>query len=137
MMMSHNGDGFAVTIPKATILERLKANLEKHKTVLKETAENYDSVRISAIEKALAMAKEGKDPKHALIAAAQLSKPASHVREYQVAIGMLENSTTTELIMDSTMYRQYMDDEWDWKRGFIGAAMSYSATAASDHASDE
>lgn len=49
----------------------------------------------------------------------ELPKPVSYVKSYDRALGMLRLHAKDELTLDMTSYRQYVEDDWDWK----GAAM--------------
>jgi hypothetical protein len=114
---------------KDKLLETLKANRKTHIADFKEAMEGFLTQvqaalhdRKTVFEKAAADFKKADGDiskvKTPNLDFGKYPKPSSHEKDYDRAISMLEMHTGKTFIIDMDMYRQYVEDEWDWKRGF-------------------
>ena len=47
-----------------------------------------------------------------------LTKPQSHIEEYEEVLEMLEASQDEEFVLDASDFNKYWRDNWRWKDGF-------------------
>jgi hypothetical protein len=112
-----------VRVSKATLLEKLKANRDKHRSVFEEAIEGYHKAVVEALEKALADAKAGKKYTPTVF----LPEPEDHTDDYDRIIAMLEMSLDDELELPQREFSQYALDDWGWKHDFINTASAYNS----------
>ena len=108
-------------VPKPKLLEILKENRETHLTAYKEAKTVWQKEALAEMTKNL---KTANVTGH-IIQGNELTKPKHHTKDYQDVIGLLELSVDTTVMLSFSDYRKYVNDEWDWKRGFELANSSY------------
>ena len=113
-----------VTIEKNNLLSAIRANREKHVKEFEETHAGYRVALVEELTKKLAEAKEGKRVGQHIEAA----EPASHVKDYDRVIRMIEMSTAAEIIITEQQFSQYVLDEWGWQAAFKAMSARYSGT---------
>lgn len=112
-MSSRHGEiDITVTVEKAELLARLKANREKH-------SKEYDGA-IRAWQEALKVAIADVDVSTCFSAPEALETlleecPESHIQEYEQAIDMFTMCTTSEIKLDSESFNTFCRDDWGWK----------------------
>lgn len=127
-IMGRNGSTeMSVTVDKTNLIKILMKNREEHLKLFKEahkawrgkTAEAYGEAAVNAARAAKEWSAyfegEREKPKSIYLGDANnLREPASHVAEYDRALGMLTLHTGETMTLDMDSYRRYVDDEWDW-----------------------
>ena len=101
-----------VTVTRKELLERLKANRNKH-------AQEFDAA-IAEWQKDLKSALSEIEPdKHTkwpeILERLEYARPESHVHEYDQAIDMFEMSVNDTIKLDSNSFNTFCRDEWGWK----------------------
>lgn len=56
-------------------------------------------------------------------------KPTSYVAEYDEAIEMLNFAISEDIELTAQQFRQYVKDDWDWKRNWKAGNTTYIASA--------
>ena len=125
-----------VLINKKELLEMLKTNLELHKTVYKEAADNFQGNYASELLKMADIAvKENK-----FIMQVNLEHPENHEADYDAAIKMIEVDCRDQIELDFEEFAQFYMNKWHWitrfqacyisNRGYSGYS-GYSPKASS------
>jgi len=81
---------------------------------------------IQELEKRLELARAGKRVDQYL----RLPEPLDRTRDYDRVISMLKMDLTDTVELSETDYSQYVMDDWEWKREFLGTNQAYSLKAA-------
>jgi len=114
-------------ITKEFFLEKLKANRKQHTEIFEEAFENYTKLALELLNIALEHAQDGNVD---LLALNQLQKPVNHLKDYDRAISMVENSQDGEFDLEENEYDQYIMDNWGWRRSFLVSNSTYSTLAS-------
>lgn len=127
-----------ITVKKKDLIQVIKQNREKHLQDYNTAVLGYKIKVKEELEKKLKELERLTDSnfenfEHYLKSIS--SKPTNNLKDYDVALGMLEITTEKEIQLDINEYRQYYLDEWHWKNvwtmsntGYIGIG-----TAAASH----
>ena len=115
-------------VQKSELIQAIKANREKHVTIVKEAQEGYKKEIIALLEKMLIAAREGKRVSHKI----DLIMPVSHLDDYDRVLRMLEMSDEDVIIIEEYEFGKYVHDQWEWKRNFLQANRGYSFGARSE-----
>lgn len=121
---------FKVPIKVSNLLEVLRANAEDHNMIYVEAMKGYRAEMITKLARMLIKAEKNEDVPHAL----KLIRPTHHLKEYATAIKMLEMCTDEEVVLDEEQFRQYVENEWHWRKAFLFSNSSYSKKAEIDYA---
>jgi hypothetical protein len=116
---------------KDEILKALRANRETHKKIVVEARKGYVAKAREALKSRLDALESGK----IVSLAFRLSPPQDHTNVYDTAIRMLELSVQPTIELTSTQVQCLIQDDWDWKQGFLGSNAMYSGTAQAEYAS--
>jgi len=100
-----NMGNFTISVAKADLLESLRANLKKHKDEFGESFRGF---------------------KNRTWLTFGLTPPRSHERDYEQLIGMLEMAQNDEFEITGAQFRQWVQDEWDWKVEHVTSNALYS-----------
>lgn len=114
-----------VKMPKALVIERLKAARTEHDTIVQEAIAGYRKKAVEELESMLDAARAGRIVRFQW----PLVIPEDHTADFDRVIGMLEDTTDNEIVMDETDYAVYMRNEWAWRRNFLASNSQYSSTA--------
>lgn len=126
-----NSDSLRITAKKEDVLKTLKANRERHATIVVEARDGYLKKAQKVLEEKLSDLRKGKIS--SLIF--QLAVPVDHTKVYDTAIQMLELHTGESIEMDGRQVQSLIQDEWDWTNHFVASNSGYSATARSTYGS--
>jgi len=107
-----------VTVNKAELIEILEDNRETHEADFERAMEGYYIEAVERHEVALAAAKK----KDGLVPHVNLQIPQSHDEDYARALGMLRMDISTTITIDEHEYRNFVEDEWDWKQQWYAPA---------------
>lgn len=121
-MAGLNLDGVSSNMQVAELLKILRANREKHVATFGRAVEGWKKKVRAEIEKVRA-----KLDSEALNADVfiHLSKPTSYLDAYDTVIEMLERTHDTEIRLDSTAFRQLVQDQWTWTESFDASSKVY------------
>jgi hypothetical protein len=122
-----------VTVNKAELLEKIKANREQHRAIFEEAVEGYREAAIKVLNEATERLLSGK----VIQVYFGLNKPKDHTGDYDNVIAMLEMHTDATLRIGQKEFAQYVRDDWEWKRHFLGTTAQYSSTARAQLEDDE
>ncbi len=114
-----------VNVDKYELLEKLKENLEIHKKDYLEAVEGYKIKLLEDLTAAKAAVEGLQAAELKGLQAVTFNFPVSHEADYVEVIDMLEVSTDEEIELDSTSFRAYFKNEWNWSRGFEMTANLY------------
>lgn len=112
-----------VRVNRVGLIEILEANKAKHIRDFEEAFEGFRRKALAEMEKNLQLAGD-RDTKDVRLIIS-LSIPQSHAEEYDSVLGLLKMGTDDHVLLDINSYRQYVQDEWSWKRAFDITNSSY------------
>lgn len=115
----------AVRVTKAALKKALEANREKHQVAFQTAREGYKKAFIQALERNLALAREGKE----FNAHVHLTVPVDHTSDYSRALKLLEFSEDEEFELSALEFDQYVMDQWIWSGQFEETVSVYSASS--------
>lgn len=115
-----------VTVKKAELLEKVRANRDAHQAIYDEAKAGYKALAVAELKKHL------KDVERGAMQVIHITMPApvNQIRDYDRIITMLEMEVEDEVELDETQFSQYVMDDWRWKQQFLTSNSTYSATAA-------
>ena len=126
MGMGMIDSNFSVTVPRLEVIEKLKANLTRHKADYIEAVDAY----YEGVEKKLkAELKKFKNKPRESVRVS-LSFPVTFADSYETAIEMLEMSVDENIVLNRDMFVKFIKDEWEWKSLFAAGTLSYIAGKA-------
>jgi hypothetical protein len=111
---------------KLFVSTRLKENRASHELVYKEAVEGYQKKAIEFLKNKLEEIQ--KTPTVNIYAS--LHVPSNHLKEYDRAILMVDQSLDLVVELSEEDYSKYIQDNWSWTREFYDSNSSYSSTAA-------
>jgi len=116
----------SVQCKKADVLATLKQNRSRHAELVAEARSGYVERARAELEKKLASLKTGK-----LVSVyVSLAVPLDYTSHYDTVIAMLEAHTEDTVTLKAAEFRNFMQDQWDWRGQFIGTNKLYSKTTA-------
>ena len=122
---------YTVKVEREKLLNIIKENREKHRAIYAEILDGYKKEVIRRLKFALDQALEGEK----FITNIKLIAPKDYTENYNRIIGMLELSIEKVVEIDDTEYRQYVLDEWVWKKDFEMSNSSYGGSSFSSSSS--
>jgi zona occludens toxin (predicted ATPase) len=117
-----------VKVRKEVLLERIRKNRTKHRTIVEEAWVGYRKAVIEALDELLERAKAGRK----IITQIGLQPPKDHTKEYDAVIDMLECEIKDVVEITRNDFRAFMRDEWVWRDQFLMSNRSYSQIATMD-----
>lgn len=120
-----HGSSRSINVDRIQLIGILKTNLEKHKTEFKAASDGYQTAMLNELKRVTKLVKQGK-VKHLSV---NLPAPSSHEQDYVEVIEMLEMSVDANIQLDTSAFRSYVKDEWNWSSNFKSLAASYSGFA--------
>lgn len=115
-----------VQIEASTLLEVLTKNRKAHEAHYREALKDYQEALVSFFQQTLERMKGGDFS----VTSHKLEAPQNYLEEYDVVIGMIQNSKDTEFTLDEDAYKAYFMDKWPWKNGFAVQASGYKQALA-------
>lgn len=109
------------------LLEILKTNRERHAELYAEAVEGYCSKGVTALQEKIQKL-TALEPVH--IAVYNCDPPENHTADYDRVIAMLSRTMDTDIKLDEEQYRQLVDDDWDWSRGWANRNSEFSCKTA-------
>ena len=114
-----------IKVEKPKLLAILQKNRDAHHAIFLEAQKGFRKTVIQELEKRLELARAGKRVDQYL----RLPEPVDRTRDYDRVISMLKMDLTDTVELSETDYSQYVMDDWEWKREFLGTNQ-YSLKAA-------
>jgi hypothetical protein len=114
-----------VTVRRQDLLERLRSNRAVHATIVEEAERGY---RKEATIKALQFMHAIEDGKIESFNKYAIHTPVSYLSAYDTVIQMLEWCQDDVVELTADEFRQFVEDQWDWKDGFITSNAAYSSS---------
>jgi LPS O-antigen subunit length determinant protein (WzzB/FepE family) len=113
-------------VSKSELLKKLRDNKDIHVEEYEATVQKYREKAKQELTERLAKVERGE--KFNLVF--NLPKPISYEQEYLHAIGLLEMTTDEVIQITASDYKQFVLDQWDWKRRFSETSNSYGVGSA-------
>jgi hypothetical protein len=113
-----------VKIPRAALLDKLRANRDQHRDVFLEALEGYRTYLVKELERRLDEVKNGMKVDHLI----RIDEPQDHTKDYDRVIQMAEMSVDDIIELNARDFAQFVMDEWGWKQEFIATAGTYTDT---------
>jgi len=110
-------------VSAGALLSQLRTNLEKHEKDHAEALEGWKrKMRVRLDEIVLQL----DDEDFNLHKLGELRRPETHKSDYEQAIAMLElRNSEDEIELGWDQFRQFWQDDWDWKQHFIASNSAY------------
>jgi hypothetical protein len=105
------------------IVERIKANRERHVDIYERAMEVYRQRAIAQLNTFVDALKAGKSPSLYI----SLPVPENHIKDYDAVLDMLNSSVDEFLVLSEQDFRCYVRDQWNWKSKFISTSNAYVA----------
>lgn len=115
-----------VSVSRSLLLETLKTNRESHKKQWKEAMVGFREELKKELQEKLQRLENGKS----IDLRFDNRRPEEHIKEYDDVIEMLEFSTSAKIEISHDQFRQYIKDDWDWKRDWSIQNNVYIASAS-------
>jgi hypothetical protein len=121
-----------IKVKTSELLEVLKTNRQKHKEEYKESIRAYRVKAAELLNRELQKAIAGKKFETSI----PLTKPASHEKDYDLIIKMMEMTIDDTVSLTHNEFNQFANDEWSWKPNFLSTyyghgTSGYSGTSGS------
>ncbi len=113
-----------VTVNKVDLLSRLQENKEIHKAAHVEAFEGWVIETHEKLQTAINDLEEDSKSFETLYVE---GPPRNYLDEYDTAINMLNWSTEDEIDLDYQSFRQYVEDDWNWKQSWSLSNSGYIA----------
>lgn len=110
-----------ITVNKAELLEKLKENRNKHRQQFEKALAGWQDTVLEKLKSAVAEAEAGKRFRTSF----HLPQPSDHTDEYDEIIAAVEWETSDEIRLGRSEFRQFVLDEWGWKRDFMLTSARY------------
>lgn len=117
-----------VKVKKQDLMEILRKNRRDHKQVVQQAQEKYRALVIKLLDEELAKAKAGNPFNIQTITRVQL--PQDHTADYDLEIQMLDMSVDQEIVLDVHQFNSFVNDEWEWSRGWAMSNAHYTDVGA-------
>jgi hypothetical protein len=111
-----------VKVDKDQLEDILVANRVSHLNAYEEALAAWKEKVKQELEDAYYAARIGEKFKTSF----DLPKPENFVKEYDRTLGMLRMSVDENVTLTDYEYRQYVEDEWDWKQRFATTNSRYT-----------
>ena len=116
-----------VKVYRLALVAKITENRASHAKAYDEAMVGYRAAVEKAILKALRDHRKRKlTPYEAIYPLRKLDPPQSHLDEYDRLLAMLEMSVDSEITLAEHEFRQFVLDEWTWKREFIASTSAYA-----------
>lgn len=112
--------------PKEQLLEKLKANREKHAADFKAAMKEYYKATQAACKQVLDMLESGEEVNHAQVLK-NLTRPVDQTKHYDRIIEMLSFTSVDQIELSQEVFTQIVLDEWDWKSSYEATKLNNSS----------
>lgn len=114
-----------ITVIKADLLDKIRANREEHIRLYNEAVINYQADLIAKVSAKLDEIRESNDITKVSLSVA-LPVPEQHTDDYDSVIAMLEWEQKETIELDQGYFDQYVLNKWRWANQFLANTASYS-----------
>lgn len=114
-----------IKIEKNELLTILENNRVVHAEIVKEAEEGYRKHVLKTLKSITKNISKGGKIEPFI----RFTEPANHLEDYDRAIKMLKMTLDTVIELNEREFRQFVEDDWDWKENFFASNKSYSASA--------
>lgn len=108
-------------IEKQRLLDIIRANRTKHNDTYEAAKTAYAEKGVELLKKLIQKLEKGETLRPYL----NLPEPENHVDDYDRAIQMLELDSRDTIELNEQEFRQFVQDEWDWKQNWLTSTSSY------------
>lgn len=112
-----------VKVAVSDLLKHLKKNRDAHTKEYAEAMIGYKETLVKELKVMTKKAAAGED----IELYVRVVKPENYEQSYTEAIEMLEWTVDKEVELDRNQFKQYVQDEWQWKQTFARTAALYKA----------
>ena len=125
MQALRDDSGMKITASTEQVLEKLKENRKTHLSTYEDALKGYHVAAINKLQKLLTKFTNtsAEDMEDLYLS---LPKPTSQLDAYDTAIAMLTYHVESEVILTASQVQCFIQDNWDWKRGFVEVSSSYT-----------
>jgi len=110
-----------VKVEKAELVGRIKANRDVHRQVFEKAMEGYRRAAAEFFNEQWGNALD--DRQFAVVFRQPV--PEDHSDDYEAALDMLEMSVEDRVTLSAQEFRQYVRDDWGWKKNWTETTSSY------------
>ena len=110
-----------VLVSKDKLLKKMRENRAKHREQFEAALAGWQQTVLEALEQAVEDARDGKKYPTAF----HLPQPQDHTDEYTDAIEAIEWNEEEQIELDRHEFRQFVRDDWGWKRDFLTSNSAY------------
>lgn len=114
-----------VRVNRTDLINKLLENKSKHVQEFREVYELFRDKAIRQMERNLELARDTNATN--VVLSISLATPVSHEQDYDDALGLLQMGTDETVELDMESYRQYIQDNWVWKRSFDATNSLYKS----------
>jgi hypothetical protein len=114
----------SVRVSKDFLLQKLETNKVEHEKTYYEILDARHTKVIETLKGEMKKVKADKMYQPVLY----VPLPENHVKDYERAITILNASLDTEFELTSSEFDQYVNDDWQWKSGFVTVSGCYIPT---------
>lgn len=119
-----------VTVNKANLRKQLLENKADHEADFKITWKEYKTVLINRLHELVEEGHKLEPGDPIELGIYDLPQPENHTDDYQRAIEMLEWETGEEVVLEEHEFKQFVQDDWNWKNAFQTANSFYAGSAS-------
>lgn len=117
-----------VTVKKSQLIEVLTKNREKHIKEYRIAFAGYQKEALETLERNHAKLKSADAEVGIPTMEFLQGSPENHQADYERAIDMLVMSVEENIVIEEAEFRQYVQDEWSWKHGWLASNFKYLAS---------
>jgi hypothetical protein len=119
-----------ITVQKAELLEKLRANRTDHRSIFEEAMDGFAREVTAELQNALDNIRAGRRRDVRVYR----SVPRDHTGDYDRAIAMIEMSIGSTIVLTENDFAQYVMDDWGWQDQFL--SNTYGSKTATGKFSD-
>ncbi len=122
----------SITLNKTVLIDIVTKNRAKHKTEFDEAVVEFRKACRLKLEEAIKAVKADADPvvydKDITALYVTLGAPKNYLKDYDLALKMLDLEIKTEIVLTSEEFSQLVNDDWVWKNTFSASNSLYKNT---------
>lgn len=115
----------AIIVNKDELVEKVRANREKHQAIFDEAVTGYQKQAVQLLEDHIKRIRDG-DMVEVYV---RLPRPVNQLKDYDRVLAMLEMHLEDEIEVGEDDFASYVMDDWGWKQNFLASNAAYSVTA--------
>jgi hypothetical protein len=113
-----------ITVEKTKLRAAVQKNRDLHKAIFDEAVIGYKEEAVRLLEAHIERIKAGKVG----YVAVSLPMPVNHTRDYDRILAILDMEVAQIIELTEDEFAKYVQDDWSWKREFIGTAQTYNSS---------